>query len=76
MLDVPELRVEVLCHGLDLNTPGGDRAAVRPQVEQLDGRLLAWLALRLSLALVDDELLLEVGQELEILLLLEKHTQV
>jgi len=60
------------CIRINLDKASGERTAVRSQVKELNWRLaLRGVRLVLPLAGVDDELPLEVGHELEVLLLLE-----
>jgi len=68
----PEGRVEMHCIRINLDKASGERTAVRSQVKELNWRLaLRGVRLVLPLAGVDDELPLEVGHKLEVLLLLE-----
>ena len=55
----------------DLNTASSNHAAICPNLKQFCWWLLAFLPHSLPLAPMNDELPLEVGQELEILLLLQ-----
>ena len=71
-MDWPEFWVECGCCGFDLDASCGQWAAIGADVEELHRQLASLLCPHPSLALVDDELHLKVGQQLQVLLLLEK----